>query len=222
MKTPLPQARAGRVLADWVTNSLREAILYNHFEPGEKLDQDRIAEEFEISRTPLREAVRRLEVEGFLEILPHRGVFIAQVSRQDIHNVYEIRRLLESEIVRQVTPVIPQEVLVDLAQSLTESETAFKAGYEFNHAQADVDFHETITGFVKNEALKEVLDGQTNRISMVRFFHQLQPGHHMLAAIQEHRSILEAMCQRDAELAAELMVTHLANSAQRIQEISRT
>jgi DNA-binding GntR family transcriptional regulator len=209
-------------LADWVTNSLREAILQNYFEPGEKLDQDRIAGEFEISRTPVREAVRRLEAEGFLEILPHRGAFIARVSRQDIHNVYEIRRLLEAEVVRQVTPVISKEALDDLEQSLTEAETAFKAGDEFRHVEADVHFHETITGFMKNELLKDVLDSLTNRISMVRFFAQLQPGYHMIESFQEHRSILEAMRQRDAELAAELMTTHLATSAQRIQEIRKT
>lgn len=222
MKTPLPQARSGRVLADWVTNSLREAILHNYFEPGEKLDQDRIAEEFEVSRTPVREAIRRLEAEGFLEVLPHRGAFIAQVSHQDIHNVYEIRRLLEAEVVRQVTPVIPPEVLDDLQQSLKEAETAFKAGDESKHAEADVQFHETIIGHVNNELLKEVLDSLTNRISMVRFFAQLQPGYHMLESFQEHLSILEAMRQRDAELASELMTTHLASSAQRIQEIRKT
>jgi DNA-binding GntR family transcriptional regulator len=209
-------------LADWVTNSLREAILNSYFEPGEKLDQDLIAEEFDVSRTPVREAIRRLEMEGFLEISPHRGAFISQVSSQDIHNVYEIRRLLEAEIVRQVTPVIPKEVLDDLAQFLVEAETAFKAGDEVKHAEADVHFHETIIGFVENELLKEMLDSLTNRISMVRYFAQLQPGYHLIESFQEHRSILEAMRQRNAELAAELMTAHLVSSAQRIQEIRKT
>jgi DNA-binding GntR family transcriptional regulator len=221
VKTPLPKARAGRVLADWVTNSLREAILHNYFEPGEKLDQDLIAEEFEVSRTPVREAVRRLEAEGFLEILPHRGAFITRVSQQDIHNVYEIRRLLEAEVVRQVTPVIPQDVLDDLRQSIAAAEKAFKAGNETKHAEADVHFHETIMNFVENELLKEVLDSLTNRVSMVRYFAQLQPGYHMIESFQEHLSILEAMSQRDAETAAALMTAHLEKSAQRIQEIRR-
>ena len=71
MRVPLPLVKEGRVLADWVTASLREAILHGYYEPGEKLDQDRIAEELEVSRTPVREAMRRLESEGFVEVRPH-------------------------------------------------------------------------------------------------------------------------------------------------------
>ncbi len=106
MEVPLPQVREGRVLADWGTASLREAIFNGYFEPGEKLDQDRIAEGLEISRTPVREAMRRLESEGFVEVRPHYGAFIAKVSRQGIRKVCEIRRVLEAEVVRQVTPLI--------------------------------------------------------------------------------------------------------------------
>jgi DNA-binding GntR family transcriptional regulator len=121
-EVPLPQVRGGRVLADWVTASLREAILNGYFEPGEKLDQDRIAEELEVSRTPVREAVRRLESEGFIEVRPHYGAFITEVSRQDIREVYEIRRVLEAEVVRQVTPVIPESVLGELDPRLWMSQ----------------------------------------------------------------------------------------------------
>ena len=73
-----------------MTASLREAILHGYFEPGEKLDQDRIAEELEVSRTPVREAMRRLESEGFVEVRPHYGAFIAKVSQQEIHEVYTL------------------------------------------------------------------------------------------------------------------------------------
>jgi len=158
MKVPLPQVKEGRVLADWVTASLREAILNGYFEPGEKLDQDRIAEELEVSRTPVREAMRRLESEGFVKVRPHYGAFIAMVSRQDIHEVYEIRRLLEAEIVRQVTPLIPESVLDELDRSLTETQAQFDAGDITKHFESDVHFHETIADFVENKLLKEVLD----------------------------------------------------------------
>ena len=80
MKAPLPAIKGGRVLADSVTGSLREAILQGYFEPGEKLDQDLIAEELKVSRTPVREALKVLESEGFVEIRPHRGAFIPKVS----------------------------------------------------------------------------------------------------------------------------------------------
>jgi DNA-binding GntR family transcriptional regulator len=220
MKVPLPQVREGRVLADWVTASLREAILHGYFEPGEKLDQDRIAEELEVSRTPVREAMRRLESEGFVEVRPHHGAFIAMVSQQDIREVYEIRRLLEAEIVRQVTALIPESVLDELDRSLTETQVQFEAGDSAKHFESDVYFHDTIADFVENKLLKDVLDGLTNRISIVRRFAQLQPGPHLVESFKEHRAILQAMRQRDPEEAAELMGAHLVNSSLRIEILS--
>ena len=221
MKALLPQVRKERVLADWVTASLREAIFNGYFEPGEKLDQDRIAEELGVSRTPVREAARRLESEGFVEVRPHYGAFIAKVSRQDIREVYEVRGLLEAEVVRQVTSLIPDSVLDELDRLLTETQAQFDAGDSAKHFKSDVYFHETITNFVENKLLKEVLDGLTNRISVVRRFAQLQPGYHMTESFKEHRAILQAIRKRDSERAAELIGLHLVHSAVRIQELLR-
>jgi DNA-binding GntR family transcriptional regulator len=220
MEVPLPQVREGRVLADWVTASLREAIFNGYFESGEKLDQNRIAEELEVSRTPVREAMRRLESEGFVEVRPHYGAFIAKVSRQDIREVYEIRRVLEAEVVRQVTPLMPESVLDELDRTLTETQAQFEAGDSAKHFEGDVYFHETIANFVENRLLKEVIDGLTNRVSVVRRFAQLQPGYHMTESFKEHRAILQAIRQRDPEEAAELMRVHLERSALRIQELA--
>ena len=222
MRLPLPQVKQGRVLADWVTASLREAILNGYFEAGEKLDQDLIAEELEVSRTPVREAVRKLESEGFIELRPHYGAFIATVSQRDIHQVFEVRGLLEAEIVRQVTPLIPQSVLDELDNSLVETQAQVDAGDIAKHFENDVSFHETIASFAENRLLKEVLDGITNRISLVRRFAQSKPGPHLSESLKEHRAILQAMRRRDLEQAAELMAAHLKESALRIQELARS
>jgi DNA-binding GntR family transcriptional regulator len=107
VKVPLPQAKGARVLADRVTASLRQAVLHGHFDPGEKLDQDLIAAEFGVNRTPIREAFKVLESEGFVEIRLHRGAFIPIISREDVHNIYEVRSLLETEAVRMATRINP-------------------------------------------------------------------------------------------------------------------
>jgi len=221
MRLPLPQVKQGRVLADWVTASLREAILNGYFEAGEKLDQDLIAEELEVSRTPVREAVRKLESEGFIELRPHYGAFIATVSRLDIHEVFKVRTLLEAEVVRQVTPLIPEFVLDELDNSLVETQAQVDAGDIAKHYENDVFFHETIVGFAENRLLKEILDSLTNRISMVRRFAQLQPGDYLIESLKEHRAILQAIQQRDPERAVEMMRFHLENSSLRIQELAQ-
>ena len=220
MKVPLPQVRHGRVLADWVIASLREAILTGYFEAGEKLDQDLIAEELGVSRTPVREALKRLESEGFINVRPHYGAFIIDVSRQDISDVFEVRGLLESEVVRQVTPLIPESVLDELDRSLAETQAQFEAGGGAKHFESDVGFHETIDNYVENRLLKEVLDSLTNRISMIRRFAQLGPGYHMSESFREHRAILRAIQQRDPEEAAKRMRAHLERSSLRVQEVA--
>jgi DNA-binding GntR family transcriptional regulator len=112
-------------------------------------------------------------------------------------------------------------VLDELDRLLTETQVQFESGDITQHFESDVYFHETIINFVENRLLKEVLDGLTNRISMVRRFAQLQPGPHLVESLKEHRVIFEAIRQRDPEGAAELMRLHLVESAVRIQELSR-
>jgi DNA-binding GntR family transcriptional regulator len=218
MRTPLPDVRGARVLTGWVTDTLREAILQGYFEPGEKIDQESIADELEVSRTPVREALKVLESEGFVDIRPHRGAFISTITSQDIREIYEVRRVIESEVVRQVTSVISETMLDELQRILDQvrRNPEDKAIY----VRADIQFHDATVELVENDLLKEILDGLNNRIIRVRRFAQLQPGYHIRESHEEHYAILRAMRQRDAEQAAKLMELHLSNSARRIQEVT--
>lgn len=215
MRTPLPQVRSSRVLADWVTDTLRQAILEGHFRPGEKIDQDLIAKELDVSRTPVREALKVLESEAFVEIRPHRGAFISVVTREDVRKIYEVRSLIEAEIVRRVTPIIPDSVLNEVEAYLDQVQATPED--RMKHVDADIYFHNRISEFATNELLTEILDGLNNRVLRVRRFGQLQPGYHLMKSHREHCAILKAMKQRDDERAAELMALHLRRSAERIE-----
>jgi DNA-binding GntR family transcriptional regulator len=220
VRPPLPRRQQGRVLADWVTSSLREAITNGYFEPGEKLDQDRIAVELQVSRTPVREALRRLQADGFVDIRPHYGAFIHRVSQDEIREVFEVRAVLETEMVRQVTPVIPEVVVDELDRWLSDSRAQLEVGNITKHFETDVHFHETLLNSVQNGLLKEMLDSLTNRLFMVRRLAQSKPGPHIPESLQEHRGILRAIRARDADRAAALMNQHLQHSSQRIQELA--
>ena len=219
MKTPLPKVARGRVLAEWVTASLRQAVLSGHFEPGERIDQDRIAEEFQISRTPVREALRQLEADGFVEIRPHYGAFIAMVSQQGIQDIYDARRLLEVEIVRQVTPTIADSVLEELDATLPRETDELDPTDAAEHFASDAHFHNTLASFAENQVLREMLEGLNNRISMVRCYGQMMPGQHLIESVKEHRQILRALRERDAKEAAERMSVHLERSSLRLQKL---
>lgn len=211
-----PQSTEEKGLSNFVMSSLREAILNGHFEPGEKVDQDRIAAELNVSRTPVREALKVLETEGFVEILPYRGAFIPTICRKDIHEVFEVRWVIEPEIIRQAVPILPDKVLQHFNNILSETGFSLAPGGDRRFYQIDQEFHGTIATYCQNKLFKEILDKINNRIVRVRRFALRQPGNHLDNSQEEHVAILFAMCQHDPEEAAARMERHLRNSATRI------
>ena len=207
----------GKGLSSWVLASLRKAILDGHFEPGEKLDQALIASELSVSRTPIREALKVLESEGFVEIHSYRGVNISKITIEDIHNIYEIRWIIESEITRQATPLIPDAELNRLEGLLKENEYDHKSWGERWHYEVDQEFHGTIMGFCQNKLFRIILGDLNNRIMRVRLFALGQSGTHLEISDNEHIDILSAMKGHDAHKAARMMELHLRNSAARIE-----
>jgi DNA-binding GntR family transcriptional regulator len=218
MKPLRPQSMEDKGLSNWVTNSLREAILNGNFEPGEKLDQDLIASELNVSRTPIREALKVLSSEGFVEIRSYRGAFIPQISQQDIYDVYEIRWIVESEITRQATPSIPVDVLDYLQNLLNGDILPLDGGGDQRFYKVDQELHGAIARYCRNRLLYEILDKLNNRIVRVRSFALHQPGSHLDNSREEHGAVLAAMRSRDANEAGKMMELHLRNSARRIMK----
>ena len=218
MKVPLPQRKEGRVLADWIVASLREAILHGYFEPGEKLDQGRIAKDLDVSRTPVREALKQLEAEGFIEIHSHKGAYISIVTPEDVKDVFEVRQIFEAEVIRQVTPIIPEDVLDELESKATMSDSSQLEADPVKHYEFDTYFHGIIMGYSKNKLFQVTLNTLNNRIIRVRYFALSQPTSHLSISEDEHIKIVTAMRSRDPEAAAYAMKEHLKNSAKRIVE----
>lgn len=208
-----------RSLTDWATETLREAILSGHFEPGKRLDQNAIASELEISRTPLRGAIATLESEGLLQSRPYHGVFVIRVSKKGIRELFAVRALLEAEVARQSASLMPEGVLDGLEVVLAEVQKAYEHGDEAAQFEADRCFHQTLRKFSGNSLLSEILDGVNNRIQSVRRFAQMRPGCHVDEFAREHTSILRAMKEGNPELAGALMKEHLENSSIRVEEL---
>lgn len=219
MKVPLPEAITGRTLADRATYALRKAILSGYFEPGEKLDLDLIAEELDVSRMPVREALRRLESEKLVETQSHRGTFVGVLTRRDIDDLFDVRRLLEVEVVRLVTPLIPELVLNDLESSLNEELGRLDAGDSSRHYESDDHFHKALLAFVENRFLREVLGSFNHRIALVRAVAVLRSGPHLVTPVEEHIAIVQAMRKRDAAEAANMMALHMENSRLRLRNL---
>ena len=223
VRTPISQLSAptaARSLTAWATENLRRAVLDGRFEPGERLDQDALADELGVSRTPIREAIAALESEGLLESKPYRGVYVTVVSAEDIREVFALRALLEAEVVRQAVSSIPDSVLDALETMLKEAQEAYDNGDQAAQFDADRHFHKTLREFAANSLLREVLDGVNNRVTAVRRFAQTKPGPHVDEFAREHLEILRSIRQRDPDKAASLMKLHLENSGLRVQELA--
>lgn len=217
MKTNLPTLNTDRGLSNWVVTTLRKKILDGEYSPGEKLDQDSIADELNVSRTPIREALKTLASEGFVEILPYHGAYIPSFSKQDIQDVYEVRRIIESEVILQAVPLIPEEGMKRLEGILRQEEESLLDGNEQNYHKADLEFHDLISGYCKNQLLIEILENLNNRILRIRGFALHQSGPHLKMSHEEHKEIYQVMQARDAEKASTLMSDHLKKSAERIK-----
>ena len=221
IRLPLQQTQGRGALSDWVAETLRESILHGHFEPGERLDQIAIAQELDVSLTPVREALRRLEADGFVEIRPRHGAFIPQPTPQDIHDIYDFRKQFEPAILRQVVPDVPMATLQDLETMLTRAGQHLAAGNVDGYFECDV-FDETIRRLTPNRVLRGCLEGLNNRIVIIRRFNEFQPGSHLAESLARHREILVAAKARDAERAAQLMLKHLEQGEARVLRLVRS
>ena len=219
IKSQIKLSDDGRSLVDRVTISLREAILKGTFRPGEKLDNDLISTILGVSKTPVREAIKRLEAEGIIDSQAHRGSYVANLTRKGVREIFAVRSLLEQEVVRLITSTTPEATLDRLEDSLTKELVRIEAGDASQHFEIDVDFRNTLLEAVDNQLLKEVLHSLRHRIAIVRRIANFQPGPHMVEPLKEHRAIIQAIRSRNPEQAVIAMGHHMEKSSVRIQNL---
>ena len=133
-----------RPLRDLVFEALKEAILTQKLHPGERLLESELAVELGVSRTPVREAIRRLEQENLVVMIPRKGAYVAGISLKDIHEVYEIRAALEALALELAAAYITDEELAELARQVSEEEAMTEDGRLNEIIFIDSSFHDLI------------------------------------------------------------------------------
>jgi len=195
-----------RTLQELVTNRIREAILRGWLKPGERLDQAEIAERFQVSRMPVREALRTLEAEGLVKFYPHRGVEVAELSPEEIEEIYQIRSVLESMAVQLAVAHFTEEAdqrLSALLQEMEEVADDPPAWTTLNHH-----FHKELYCLSGRARLCSIIESLRNTVQPYVARDVSHPSRARVA-MQEHREILEACRAGDAHRAAELIAQHL-------------
>jgi DNA-binding GntR family transcriptional regulator len=197
-------------LREIVFESLREAIMSGILEPGERLMEIQLAEELGVSRTPVREAIRKLELENFVVMIPRKGAYVAGVSLKDIADVFEIRSALEGLAAGLAAERITDDELEQMERVLFYRADEGELDLE-QLVKSDTDFHALVYKASRNERLIQILANLREQIQRFRTTSLAVPGR-MKHAIDEHRRIVEALRNHDSEEAQSLAIAHIVTA----------
>lgn len=198
-------------LRELVLDAIREAIINGTLKPRERLMEIQMAEELGVSRTPIREALRKLELEGFIVMVPRKGAYVADVSFKDIADVFEIRAALEGLAAGLAAERITDEELEDMERLLAEKADSIARQDMEQLIEVDTKFHEAIYRASRNDRLTAIINNLREQIQRYRTTSLAYPGR-MKQSLDEHRSIVEAIQSRDIQLARQTAQEHIENA----------
>ncbi|PRR73617.1 GntR family transcriptional regulator [Neomoorella humiferrea] len=194
-------------------NALREAILTGRLEPGTRLVERKIAKQLGVSRTPVREAIRKLELEGLVEHLPRRGVVVARMSVREAWEVYSIRAVLEGLAARLAAERINPMQLKKLNELVSAMEKACDEEDYVKLQELHLEFNSIICKAAESPRLHQMIDNLVDYIVGFTKIGYSVPGR-TRAATREHRELLEALMNGDGEKAEKIARQHIENSRQ--------
>lgn len=207
-------------LRDVVFNTLRQAILRGELKPGERLMEIQLANKLGVSRTPIREAIRKLELEGLVLMIPRKGAEVAEITEKSLCDVLEVRGALEELAVQIACDRITLEEIEQLKQAAQDFEAVLNSDDVTKIAEADVAFHDVIYLSTDNQRLVQLLNNL--REQMYRFrveYLKRQDSHQKL--LTEHKSIIEKLENREKEGASEIMRQHINNQVDAVIDTIR-
>lgn len=207
-------------IRDVVFNSLREAILTGKVLPGERLMEKHLADQIGVSRTPIRESLRRLELEGLVEITPRKGATVSAISEKDIHDVLEIRAALESLGAKQACLNMTDENFEKIKKAADEFEKTYMEPDYKLVAEKDVAFHDEIFKASGNEKLIHIINNLRDQIYRFRVEY-LRSKKYRKSIAEEHQELLKALEEKDAELASEIANKHIENQEKAVVQLIR-
>ncbi len=201
-------------LREKILESIRDAIISGTITPGSRVSEPELADRFGISRTPIREAFRQLESEGYLKVIPRKGAVVSAFTQKDVEEFYAIKSILEGYAARLACKRLTQKE-IDRLQAINArlaelcEHSDVKQFFKVHN-----DFHDLFIKAADNEKLREMINLLVTRFQRLRLMSLSQPGR-MDISVQEHDKIIKAFRERDCE-AAELLVRKNAEYGGRV------
>lgn len=193
-----------------VFHKLREDILSGKYKEHEELKEVAIGEELGVSRTPVREAFRQLELEGLIQIIPNKGAFVTGITVKDVKDIYMIRSRLEGLCARWATEHITEEQMEEMEENVYLTEFHAKKGHMEQIAELDNRFHDILYEACDSKMLEHLLKDYHNYVLRIR--RKTLVTDRATVSNDEHRMIMEAIRDKDADKAENLANMHMINA----------
>lgn len=195
-----------------VFTQLQNEILNGKYQPGDSLIETRLSEELGVSRTPIREAIRQLELEGLVQSIPNKGAIVKGISSQDIQDIYTIRMMIEGLAARWAAEKITHDELEELKEALDMEEFYTMKNDTEHLLKFDSKFHDIIFKASKSKPLMHTLSTFHHYVQRARNASLSSPGR-ATEVLLEHKAILQAIVEGDAERAEKLTTQHVRNAS---------
>lgn len=195
-------------------NQLRSDILQGKLKPDEKLTEQRICREYAVSRTPVREAFQKLEIEGLIKTIPNRGAFVVGITTRDIEDMYELRKAYEAVAVRWAVARITEAEFEALREAYEFMEFYTMKQDAEKMLAINMHFHELIYEAAHNHMLLHVLTSYQIYTKQTKTNHRYLDGH-LEEVLAEHKQIFQAFVEKDPDAGAAAITRHLENAKQR-------
>ena len=197
-------------LRDVVFNTLRQAILKGELEPGERLLEVHLADRLGVSRTPIREAIRKLELEGLVKMVPRKGAEVASISEKSLRDVLEVRRALEELAMSLACQRMSGEEVTKLRRANHAFAEAIRRKSLIDITERDVDFHEIIYQATGNQRLVQIISNLREQMYRYRLEY-IKDEKKRLDLVREHEQIIKALAARDVRAGQEAARSHIDN-----------
>jgi DNA-binding GntR family transcriptional regulator len=210
-----------QVLHQEVATRLRQRIVEGLVAPGAKLNERELSELLQVSRTPLREAIKMLAAEGLVELLPNRGAVVASMSEQDVADTFEVIAGLEGQSGELAAQRVTEPELAEIRALHYEMLAAFTRRDLPTYYRLNAQIHTLINAAARNPVLTQTWRNVNARLQALRFRSNFDDAKWQ-RAVQEHERMVELLAARDAEGLRRLLVTHLQHKRDAVLELMRT
>jgi DNA-binding GntR family transcriptional regulator len=202
-------------LREVIFTTLRDAIIVGELRPGERLMEVKLAEKMGVSRTPVREAIRKLELEGLVDMIPRKGAHVADLSVKDIVDVLEVRASLDGLAALLAAERITDEEIDELNHVNSQFVSFLQKENLQGSIKKDVEFHEIIYRSSRNEKLIQIVSNLREQVQRFRVIY-LKDYVNPKELEKEHKDIIDAICSKDSELSRKVAQNHIKSQQESI------